>query len=123
MNYKLLIYLLSCIIFFGCSSQDKEIEISHRRVFQNNKTVDNFVDSSIFFYSLNEDYENSKQKKKRKNKKGRVPGDIETINEPNLENNQILNQHSEAKNISIGNSMVLGNPDASVTIIKWTDFQ
>ena len=97
MNYKLLIYLLSCIIFFGCSSQDKEVEISHRRVFQNNQTVDNVVDSSIFFYSLNEDYENSKQKKKRKNKKGRTKNNLE--------------------------SMVLGNPDASVTIIKWIDFQ
>ena len=32
-------------------------------------------------------------------------------------------QKSEIKNVPIGNSMVLGNPDAPVTIIKWTDFQ
>ena len=32
-------------------------------------------------------------------------------------------QEAKVKNIPIGNSMVLGNPDAPVTIIKWTDFQ
>jgi len=32
-------------------------------------------------------------------------------------------QKSEVKNVAIGDSMVLGNPDAPVTIIKWTDFQ
>ena len=32
-------------------------------------------------------------------------------------------QSAVVKNIPIGDSMVLGNPDAPVTIIKWTDFQ
>ena len=32
-------------------------------------------------------------------------------------------QSAKVKNIPIGDSIVLGNPDAPVTIIKWTDFQ
>ena len=32
-------------------------------------------------------------------------------------------QKSAVKNVPIGNSMVLGNPKAPVTITKWTDFQ
>ena len=32
-------------------------------------------------------------------------------------------QSAVVKNIPIGDSMVLGNPDAPVTIMKWTDFQ
>jgi protein-disulfide isomerase len=32
-------------------------------------------------------------------------------------------QASVVKNIPIGDSIVLGNPNAPVTIIKWTDFQ
>ena len=32
-------------------------------------------------------------------------------------------QASAVKNVPIGNSMVLGNPNAPVTIIEWTDFQ
>ena len=32
-------------------------------------------------------------------------------------------QASALKNIPIGDSVVLGNPNAPVTIIKWTDFQ
>tara|TARA_B110000014_G_scaffold258705_1_gene245241 strand:- start:2031 stop:2345 length:315 start_codon:yes stop_codon:yes gene_type:complete len=30
---------------------------------------------------------------------------------------------STIKNVPVGNSMVLGNPKAPVTIVKWTDFQ
>tara|TARA_B100000029_G_scaffold92386_1_gene82319 strand:- start:209 stop:523 length:315 start_codon:yes stop_codon:yes gene_type:complete len=32
-------------------------------------------------------------------------------------------QASAVKNVPIGDSIVLGNPDAPVTIFKWTDFQ
>ena len=32
-------------------------------------------------------------------------------------------QASAVKNVPIGDSMVLGNPNAPVTIIEWTDFQ
>ena len=32
-------------------------------------------------------------------------------------------QTATVKNVPIGNSMVLGNPKAPVTIVKWTDFQ
>ena len=32
-------------------------------------------------------------------------------------------QTAIVKNVPIGNSMVLGNPDAPITIVKWTDFQ
>ena len=32
-------------------------------------------------------------------------------------------QSAVVKDIPIGNSIVLGNPKAPVTIIKWTDFQ
>ena len=32
-------------------------------------------------------------------------------------------QSAKVKNIPIGDSIVLGNPDAPVTIVKWTDFQ
>ena len=32
-------------------------------------------------------------------------------------------QASVVKNVPIGNSMVLGNPNAPVTIVEWTDFQ
>ncbi len=32
-------------------------------------------------------------------------------------------QSAKIKDIPIGDSMVLGNPDAPVTIVKWTDFQ
>jgi len=30
---------------------------------------------------------------------------------------------SAVKNVPIGNSMVLGNPKAPITVVKWTDFQ
>ena len=30
---------------------------------------------------------------------------------------------SAVKNVPIGDSVVLGNPNAPITIIKWTDFQ
>ena len=33
------------------------------------------------------------------------------------------NKASAIKNVPVGNSMVLGNPKAPVTIVKWTDFQ
>tara|TARA_Y100000996_G_C22347987_1_gene571564 strand:+ start:132 stop:455 length:324 start_codon:yes stop_codon:yes gene_type:complete len=32
-------------------------------------------------------------------------------------------QSAVVKNVPIGDSMVLGNPNAPVTIVKWTDFQ
>ena len=31
--------------------------------------------------------------------------------------------YNKVYDVPIGNSVVLGNPDAKVTIIKWTDFQ
>jgi len=33
------------------------------------------------------------------------------------------NKGGAVKDVAIGNSMVLGNPKAPITIIKWTDFQ
>ena len=32
-------------------------------------------------------------------------------------------EQESIKDVPIGNSMVLGNPKAPITIIKWTDFQ
>jgi len=41
----------------------------------------------------------------------------------NNQNKSDGNKASTIKNVPVGNSMVLGNPKAPVTIVKWTDFQ
>ena len=60
-------------------------------------------------------------------KKGqeKLSNEIKSLKASNNNNNQKKGNAnaSTIKNVPIGNSVVLGNPKAPVTIIKWTDFQ
>ena len=41
----------------------------------------------------------------------------------NKKNNRPQVDYNKEYKVPVGNSIVLGNPNAKVTIIKWTDFQ
>jgi len=61
-------------------------------------------------------------------KKGqeKLANDIKALKAPAKQSpkgNPTAAQSSAVKNVPIGDSIVLGNPNAPVTIIKWTDFQ
>ena len=59
-------------------------------------------------------------------KKGqeKLSNDIKTLKASGNNNQKQGNANaSTIKNVPIGNSVVLGNPNAPITIIKWTDFQ
>ena len=59
-------------------------------------------------------------------KKGqeKLAGDIKALKSaPSKGKQPSAAQASAVKNVPIGNSMVLGNPNAPVTIVEWTDFQ
>ena len=45
------------------------------------------------------------------------------VAQSNNQNNADGNKKTAIKDVPIGNSMVLGNPKAPVTIVEWTDFQ
>jgi protein-disulfide isomerase len=48
---------------------------------------------------------------------------IEKGNTPNKDNKKKTSDPDKVYDISESNSVVLGNPNAKITIIKWTDFQ
>ena len=48
-------------------------------------------------------------------KKGAAP--------PKQNNNKNQTDPNKVYNVPVANSVVLGNPDAKITVIKWTDFQ
>ena len=59
-------------------------------------------------------------------KKGqdKLSKEINTLKTAQSNNNKSGGDKSGAvKDVPVGNSMVLGNPKAPVTVIKWTDFQ
>ena len=80
-----------------------------------------FLTLSFIFCGVEEELKKINQKlddigKRLTNLEKKAPKPSGNNNKPKADPNAVYN-------IPISNSVVLGNPDAKVTVIKWTDFQ